>query len=672
MVYWTFQWSNDFDQIFLVLFRHIDPTAIDFIKVFPDFHSIPGHGYHLMSDNLSQQAQDAIAGANEVLDRLRAAFALSTRNNSELVFYTRSRVKDPSSLVAKLFDRQQRYAGKYNITDVTDIVGYRIVVLYDDQLGDALRLVMTVLRNCYHTDDKLIDSRNVWENIHEVKMFPRRNRQDDPYVSLHNQFCLEHPDVAGTKIKLVDASDSDYSSMHIIIYLNSYSLGSKKRVPVEIQIRTAIEDVWSEISHKNKYKVRRPNVWSPDLAKLYDDNDNRVNIVKQHFDSGLPSQISDIRKTTDKILEQIHHISSNQTSGYQSTVTNLIFQIGVSEIGPKLRRAIDTYDSQLRSFRSRNSLRGAEALARQLRTIRDLTTSVGDTQLRANVESLLNFEIARVEALSIRQELMRLKARRKLTDEVRENREITLKERAFRAYTAIDDFQRNENALLKSISLCEFWKFYLCRYSDAANHSTSHLISCQSSLIVDPLINSSHVLHYMVPRLLAYDNWEAAEAERETLLKLDVKAGNIIQSMRRKYADSLKFSLASDQKLHSVSIDRSNNDLIHFRSRWDKYISLNNVVQYSSDCLNNGVGEYFFSEIGYGFDQFERDVEKLRTMAERVKVDHQCDFKHTLLIGLDTANRTAEAKKIAQELRSHSDWDQLPYRLKDDVFKVVG
>ncbi|CAN0517622.1 unnamed protein product, partial [Ectocarpus sp. 8 AP-2014] len=89
--------------------------------------------------------------------------------------------------------------------------------------------------------------------------------------------------------------DDSYSSIHISTTAISYDLGIVKPVPMEIQIRTAIEDIWSEVSHTNKYKANDLYFCSLGSKKSLESIKDEVASMKQHV-NGISTTIENIRK----------------------------------------------------------------------------------------------------------------------------------------------------------------------------------------------------------------------------------------------------------------------------------------------------------------------------------------------------------------------------------------
>src|SRR5262249_11528598 len=62
----------------------------------------------------------------------------------------------------------------------------------------------------------------------------------------------------GLKDKVrVEPAPTNYTSIHIVVWCRGKYRQEYRNVPVEIQIRTALEDVWGEIDHSLKYTTKK-------------------------------------------------------------------------------------------------------------------------------------------------------------------------------------------------------------------------------------------------------------------------------------------------------------------------------------------------------------------------------------------------------------------------------
>lgn len=640
-------------------------------------------------------AHDAVAGASEVLNRLRGAFMLAMRSNSKTVFYTRSRVKDPASIIEKLFDRQVRYGDRYSIRSITDIVGYRLVVLYDDQLEAAFRLAVQVLRNCHSSEDPLISDSELWGSIHEIKFFPRSADFDDPYSALYRDL-LSKPAIVGkttgdlrTKIKLADpvgvpGSASSYSSMHIVVYAISYSVGAPKLVPLELQIRTAVEDIWSEISHENEYKVRKRNAWSPTLKKLYNSNTESVRTLKKQLNSIVPEKVSNIRETTKSIMEELVALRSNPLAQYNSYVLNLAYHIGSHSMNRERRKGFDKYGECIDRIRSEYVQRRdpvhAQALIQEFEGAKEALSHIAsfdfsDAECQSSFRGLIRLEEARLDAIKIR---MVTETNTDATDEDK-NR---LASRADELYAILDQIECDDGLHVKPVSMIQYFKYYVFRYGSNTklNLVSDHLNACYSALKIDPTVDPDGMMVVMATRAFAQNFWENAE-EYRAILK-DTKNTYIAHAMRERYQQALRLAIESRdtfERRRGNSNKDEIDDLIFGASPFQEYTCANNVVMYATECLTNGVGAEFLSEVRYGIDALEKDSDDLLFFLGK-GVSGLGDIWHTVMIGFralekfgyNRSRNASKAKEIAEHLWKEADGKIKNKRIEADVVSILN
>src|SRR5271167_3342280 len=94
----------------------------------------------------------------EIFERLQAAEIVAARlrvivrslgpSFESVQFYMRIRVKTYESITRKLYSkRHENKKELYSIADLTDIVGFRIVTLYDDDIPTVLDHVLSMVRS---------------------------------------------------------------------------------------------------------------------------------------------------------------------------------------------------------------------------------------------------------------------------------------------------------------------------------------------------------------------------------------------------------------------------------------------------------------------------------------------------------------------------------------------
>ncbi len=178
--------------------------------------------------------------------------------------HTKSRLKDPESIMKKLM----RKGGATALDDIRSFV--------KDIAG--IRITCSFLSDIYRIADML------------------RNQDDLNIVSVKDY--LRHPKPNG------------YKSLHLLIEVPVYMSDRQEAVPVEVQIRTIAMDFWASLEHKIFYKF---NGSVPDrlLAELKEAADTASELDEKmerlqreveeikHAASELPSE-SDMRLLIDR------------------------------------------------------------------------------------------------------------------------------------------------------------------------------------------------------------------------------------------------------------------------------------------------------------------------------------------------------------------------------------
>lgn len=157
------------------------------------------------------------------------------------------RVKTVSSLAGKLMRKGDKYASLY---DVTDLIGLRVVTFYTD---DVDKVAAIVSRHFYVDYSNSVDKRK----LHQLNSF-------------------------------------GYSSLHYVCRMP----GSD--VPFELQMRTALQHVWSAIEHDIGYKgaVKLPPEYRRQFSRLA----GMLELVDDEF-SRLRTTMTDYRRHVQSLVK---------------------------------------------------------------------------------------------------------------------------------------------------------------------------------------------------------------------------------------------------------------------------------------------------------------------------------------------------------------------------------
>ncbi len=169
-----------------------------------------------------------------------------------------SRIKTEKSFVGKL----QRKASKYHaLTDITDIIGVRIVAYYNEDVDR----IASMAENLYEVD---------WAN----SVDKRKMHQFDSfgYNSLH--YICRMP-----KELFCDPAEP-----------------SLNEIRFELQMRTALQHVWSDIQHDIGYKseIETPMVYHRDLSRLA----GLLELADNEF-SRIRRDIADYRRRAQSLVQ---------------------------------------------------------------------------------------------------------------------------------------------------------------------------------------------------------------------------------------------------------------------------------------------------------------------------------------------------------------------------------
>ena len=168
------------------------------------------------------------------------------------------RVKTEKSLAGKLEKKGDKY---HSLTDVTDLVGLRIVTFYTDDVDK----VAAIVKRLFDVDwQNSIDKRK----LHELTSFG--------YNSLHYVCRLKEDQ------QIID------------------STSPAVKVPFEIQMRTALQHAWSAIEHDIGYKgaVKLP----PDFRRQFSRLAGMLELADDEF-SRLRTTMSEYRRQVETLVK---------------------------------------------------------------------------------------------------------------------------------------------------------------------------------------------------------------------------------------------------------------------------------------------------------------------------------------------------------------------------------
>ncbi|MEX2141964.1 MAG: RelA/SpoT domain-containing protein [Pirellulales bacterium] len=205
----------------------------------------------------------------ELFESFAQALMAYFQNNARLssfIHFIRYRIKDPDHLREKLV----RKAELGDVIDhnslfdkITDLAGVRIVHLHTDQIREMHGAIQQILSE---QQLRLVEE-------------PTANCWDIEYERLFNEFGIA-----------TRSRDSMYTTVHYVIQANQ-----RTRVTCEVQLRTLMDEVWAEVSHRVNYPNQSPSRTCQDqlkvLARLTSGCTRLVDsIFRSHLDAAGTSQ----------------------------------------------------------------------------------------------------------------------------------------------------------------------------------------------------------------------------------------------------------------------------------------------------------------------------------------------------------------------------------------------
>jgi len=214
----------------------------------------------LTEANLSEKERDELRqllmAAETLKPKLLSMLTLGPRSLEHDAYAIKARVKMFDSAVDKII--RKRKEKPYSITDLTDVVGLRILCLWPDDISRALEKLITTIREVIGTGLSSFRSTDISEVITEVIVYKGPN-SPAIYDVIGAQVLewLEFDPRLGSCVKTAPSPrERPYSSVHMVLWCRTPLIENWLPIPVEIQVRTSLEDVWSEVEHRLKYKAQ--------------------------------------------------------------------------------------------------------------------------------------------------------------------------------------------------------------------------------------------------------------------------------------------------------------------------------------------------------------------------------------------------------------------------------
>jgi len=155
------------------------------------------------------------------------------------IHFLKYRLKDPESLRQKLVRKaiQGDLIDESNVFDrITDLAGVRIIHLHTEEMGEIHTAIQEIVKE---------------QRLRLVEA-PTANCWDVEYESLFAEFGIA-----------TRSRDTMYTTVHYVVQANQ-----RTKVTCEVQVRTLMDEVWGEVSHRVNYPHESPSRTCQDQLKV--------------------------------------------------------------------------------------------------------------------------------------------------------------------------------------------------------------------------------------------------------------------------------------------------------------------------------------------------------------------------------------------------------------------
>lgn len=523
--------------------------------------------------SLRNLALDKIAGAQEVLDRFESGISAVNDEISPNLFYTRKRVKSVDSILNKIRVRRRINGDeKFSIDEIGDIAGYRLVTLYDEQLPNVFESVIrTILAFSEDTSnvhpgygDAVIEARSsplfpggiADKAISKIKVYRRSDESRDFYYKILADDWPEgipkkvakrlNPLIKGEKIR-----EDSYSSIHILTNAISYDLGTRRLIPLEIQIRTAIEDIWSEVSHSNKYKARDLYFSSKSISSKLDTIRGEINPLKIHV-NGISESIVNIRSNKKEIEEEIDSYFNNKekSSFISSLATMAYFQLGPTHDSRSLSDGFEELNAAIVSNLEKSPNKFTDRTISNISSVIELLNKESENINRRGDKLSFRNAIYLLEIERIRMRIL--------------NQMATLKNQDLDGLLVeLESLEKHDRKTddpyeitVDPRSIINFMKYLIVSNSEDMNSHAVYLSSAYDLLHVDKTLPHNSIARIRIAREYAKSLWKEADQEAQIIKKKGLNISARIEGLKYRMLESFKIMVAVEGTHSSLSDDR--------------------------------------------------------------------------------------------------------------------
>jgi ppGpp synthetase/RelA/SpoT-type nucleotidyltranferase len=591
----------------------------------------------------------ALNAAEQIAQRLRSLSISGGPSALSTQFYTRVRVKSRESIRGKVARnlRFPKTPPSYSFADLDDLVGFRLVTLYDDDLvnGDdgnlksaAMTYIIDLVKAGQQSSQPLFRTGLIWgDDIFVRGKFFRRPKPATDVYTRCNRWLRNHIHDECTalgfssvehqrrcRVTNPSAAEHEYSSGHLTFIAHAYTNEYRTEIPVEFQFRTVSEDLWSEINHKLLYKIENPNAWSPAFVHHRDLAHSESRELKETVDY-LPLLVAKLLTHSTNAQRAIQKFKIAPDSFYHfSLAVSLFWAIDTQHISD-LRKPFDTYETLInRLLNTTRDTDAAQLLSDAITQVTSIASTIKSfrktetdhTELECLRQQLLlcEFEILRLTTLMVIQYNHKPRGS-SFVPLSKEQNSLDNRQLYISLYGRFCRFKDNKTLKLRPLSVILFWKYLLSKQFDLAT-AKLNLLDAYEELTFDPCVPEWTVYKMLIPRHLAIMLSAEAMATFETVNSAlpgeAVKMVGLAKEIKKKLIDALRYALAA----FMIPVDKSGRtgDLTFSPKKRD------DAIRDANQILNI----YLFYVTAFNENVTNRtgiDIKELRKVVDHVKVE---------------------------------------------------
>jgi ppGpp synthetase/RelA/SpoT-type nucleotidyltranferase/calcineurin-like phosphoesterase family protein len=278
------------------------------------------HGH---DDERTEESASHVSAYMRAAEDIQRRLLPYFRNAPEIIDYQyafKSRTKAFERIQQKVRQRKAAASTTYDYSDLVDICGFRIITHYQSQI---VKVISNMLHSIQHTSS--IGGVPVSHSDIVVDINTSRPENDPLSISMAlKDVC----DTCGIDINVTNKSRvTGYSGVHFVfrVVFDPPFESTIYEMPVELQLRTALEDVWSELDTQLRFLTIRGElgpIWSKHLnvfKHIIDSLVQYADVIQLHsFDQPIssPSEVKRSRPVAS-VATQLHRLRGLPTEIYK-------------------------------------------------------------------------------------------------------------------------------------------------------------------------------------------------------------------------------------------------------------------------------------------------------------------------------------------------------------------